>query len=562
MKATIARVALGTWFAVAVLLVLAACSQAVMGNGADGNGDGGAPGPNSCEYANDGECDEGTYCSVGTDTADCTMEDSVVAKINEAWTVHESVEATLNATDATAPLADRLRTVAERLTAMPTVTRATASDDTIELTHTSGLETVMLFLEEGSDRRGPGAAQPAAVRVATSDDSQAPVTAPVTPTRPTQTVANDTPLVVNEKVLICAPLDHNKREPKYAETGQTVANIFRNAPAEMPRFDVTYLPYEECTVEALLKVSSYGTIVFSGHGSHGKYLYLALKLDENHVKRYQSLIAEGSVRASEIYRNSPLGYRSLEGFQILITQKFFRKYLKPTGISDKGRVIVTPACTTTQQVDGGDLEDALSRVGVHVGYDGLVADHFADGTTQRFFASMMKGETATAAYNALPVKVNDGVNIQIYGTGAYRYGVSPGPPSTEETVPPVPHCLQTRPTTADEPLSGWQDVWTNTCDHKIVVGWCYTTRTPHGRPGNLCGGRGVGGLDNLEGLYYNGRKIIDEKGSRLGSVPADRRYFYTGGETYRYGVCKTTAHRGSSVFVDQNNGGGYLCLKP
>ena len=31
-----------------------------------------APSPNSCEYANDGECDEATYCLVGTDTADCS----------------------------------------------------------------------------------------------------------------------------------------------------------------------------------------------------------------------------------------------------------------------------------------------------------------------------------------------------------------------------------------------------------------------------------------------------------------------------------------------------------
>ena len=30
------------------------------------------PGPDSCEYANDGECDEPTFCTEGTDTADCS----------------------------------------------------------------------------------------------------------------------------------------------------------------------------------------------------------------------------------------------------------------------------------------------------------------------------------------------------------------------------------------------------------------------------------------------------------------------------------------------------------
>lgn len=56
-------------------LVLAACSQTVTGD----NGGNESPitaGPNSCEYANDGECDSPDLCPVGTDTADCTGEDN------------------------------------------------------------------------------------------------------------------------------------------------------------------------------------------------------------------------------------------------------------------------------------------------------------------------------------------------------------------------------------------------------------------------------------------------------------------------------------------------------
>ena len=47
-------------------LAIGGCEDAV------DNGDDGAGGPDSCRYANDGECDEGTYCPVGTDIADCS----------------------------------------------------------------------------------------------------------------------------------------------------------------------------------------------------------------------------------------------------------------------------------------------------------------------------------------------------------------------------------------------------------------------------------------------------------------------------------------------------------
>ncbi len=59
--------------AVLIALTLAGCSAAATGNG-DANGS--AAGPNSCQYANDGECDSPHLCPVGTDTADCTREDN------------------------------------------------------------------------------------------------------------------------------------------------------------------------------------------------------------------------------------------------------------------------------------------------------------------------------------------------------------------------------------------------------------------------------------------------------------------------------------------------------
>lgn len=76
MKRTIERLALGTGFVVAGLMVLAmaGCQQATVG----GTEDDEVPiavGPNSCEYANDGDCDEGTFCAVGTDAADCAEDD-------------------------------------------------------------------------------------------------------------------------------------------------------------------------------------------------------------------------------------------------------------------------------------------------------------------------------------------------------------------------------------------------------------------------------------------------------------------------------------------------------
>jgi len=54
------------------------------------------PGPDSCRYANDGECDEGTYCPIGTDTTDCTdtapifADDERVA--DQSYTAGEAIE--------------------------------------------------------------------------------------------------------------------------------------------------------------------------------------------------------------------------------------------------------------------------------------------------------------------------------------------------------------------------------------------------------------------------------------------------------------------------------------
>ena len=55
------------------LVVLAACEQAATGDTGGDESPIVAAGPNSCEFANDGECDEGTLCPSGTDTADCAL---------------------------------------------------------------------------------------------------------------------------------------------------------------------------------------------------------------------------------------------------------------------------------------------------------------------------------------------------------------------------------------------------------------------------------------------------------------------------------------------------------
>jgi hypothetical protein len=41
------------------------------GGGGGGGGGGGAGCANTCQYAYDGECDEGSHCSYGTDCSDC-----------------------------------------------------------------------------------------------------------------------------------------------------------------------------------------------------------------------------------------------------------------------------------------------------------------------------------------------------------------------------------------------------------------------------------------------------------------------------------------------------------
>jgi hypothetical protein len=43
------------------------------GGGAGGGGGTGGAGPDSCGFANDGECDEPDFCPVGTDTTDCAQ---------------------------------------------------------------------------------------------------------------------------------------------------------------------------------------------------------------------------------------------------------------------------------------------------------------------------------------------------------------------------------------------------------------------------------------------------------------------------------------------------------
>ena len=54
-------------------LVLVTCEEMTTDDSTDGTER--PSGPNSCRYANDGECDEGTYCAVGTDQTDCKSEE-------------------------------------------------------------------------------------------------------------------------------------------------------------------------------------------------------------------------------------------------------------------------------------------------------------------------------------------------------------------------------------------------------------------------------------------------------------------------------------------------------
>ena len=46
---------------------------------------GSAGGGGTCRYANDGECDEGTYCAAGTDTADCSGSGGGGGGGSNAW---------------------------------------------------------------------------------------------------------------------------------------------------------------------------------------------------------------------------------------------------------------------------------------------------------------------------------------------------------------------------------------------------------------------------------------------------------------------------------------------
>ena len=50
------------------VLMLIGCNEFVESDDPDSSAS------DSCRYTNDGECDEGTYCAVGTDTADCSEE--------------------------------------------------------------------------------------------------------------------------------------------------------------------------------------------------------------------------------------------------------------------------------------------------------------------------------------------------------------------------------------------------------------------------------------------------------------------------------------------------------
>ena len=59
----------GMLLVIAALFALVACEEMTTADEPEMSS-----GPNSCRYANDYECDEGIYCPVGTDTADCAQE--------------------------------------------------------------------------------------------------------------------------------------------------------------------------------------------------------------------------------------------------------------------------------------------------------------------------------------------------------------------------------------------------------------------------------------------------------------------------------------------------------
>ncbi len=341
-------------------------------------------------------------------------QQTVVAAIEKVVKIQEGVAVALfSATDPDSPLDERLRAVAQKLTELPTVTDAVAGADTIRVSYASGLEGGLLYLPQGSTRRGPTGAQ-SSIHGFHIDDIDTVVEdsgefLPATDVAPP-------PVVVNDNVLICAPLDNNVFEPQFAETGAAVANIFRNAKGRYlnssegavrsPNFRVTYLDYTKCTLEQLQKMSDYGTIVFSGHGMWGSHLLLGYRVDS----RTFASLSDGylwNVTVNVINRAGIVtGTRTVTA----ITDHFVRHYIRNSQVGmNKGRIVFAAACTSTQDrtalVGDTDLVDAFNNNGsedFYLGFDNNVDDQHADLTTRRFFQSMVvPGGESEASYTSI-----------------------------------------------------------------------------------------------------------------------------------------------------------------
>ena len=327
-----------------------------------------------------------------------------------------------NDTDAAAPIDERLDEVARKVAALPSVANATAGSDVIEVSYVSGLEGAILYVPEGSTRLGPGftGLLAAASDTNVADEPLHKMAPAVTATTATMT-GTEAMVVVNSKVLVCAPLDDNDDEPRFREIGREIANIFRNAADWMPDFEVTYLPYKKCTVDVLMNMSDYGTIVFYGHGAGGKLMLLATDMDS---EKHHSLYQDKSLRIGTFHRYNGHGKVTRTYSAPMITKEFVRKYLDPAG-SGKGRVVFTVSCESTKQVRAGDLEDAFSRAGAHIGFDDIVTDRFGEETAEKFFRSLTSGSTVQDAYDSIRQKVErytrHRARITLHGGGALRY---------------------------------------------------------------------------------------------------------------------------------------------
>ena len=212
-------------------------------------------------------------------------------------------------------LEERLQALALRLTALPQVTDAEVLMDAIEVSYESGLRSLMLFVDAQSaePRRGPQG-QSASAPAATPADSRTALLRGVN----LSLAQDDAAVIGNSRVLICAPLD-NHVHLGHPEVGPRLNEIFSahrfGSPGagfvvSLPDFlPVAYLPDTKCTVEDLLKMHEYGTIILSGHGvvSEGsQYFFLSVPLERGEgldafQERHDKLLNDNSLVISTTY---------------------------------------------------------------------------------------------------------------------------------------------------------------------------------------------------------------------------------------------------------------------